>query len=104
MVRSESSVLHLVMGMVKDKDVTKILSILPKDANYYFCNAHIERAMPHLDLLEKAKALELNGVSFDDVNMAINAATQKAKANDLIIVCGSIFLIAEVNTELFCGI
>ncbi len=89
---------HFVMGMVKDKDVTKILSILPKDTNYYFCNAHIERAMPHFELLEKAKTFELKGESFDNVNVAIDAARQKAKANDLIIVCGSIFLIAEVDT------
>jgi len=96
-----SSVLHLVMGMVKDKDISKVLSILPKDARYYFSNAHIERAMPYEDLLEKAKPFGLNGESFDDVNMAINAAKQAAAADDLIIVCGSVFLIAEVDTELF---
>ena len=97
-VNRESQELHLVMGMVKDKDVTKILTILPKDANYYFCNAHIERAMPYLDLLEKAKGFDLKGEGFNDVNKAIDAARQKARANDLIIVCGSIFLIAEVDT------
>ena len=92
---------HFIMGMVKDKDVTKILSILPKEANYYFSNAHIERAMPHLDLLEKAKVFKLKAESFDDVNMAIKAAKQKAAAEDIIIVCGSVFLIAEVDSDLF---
>ena len=92
---------HFIMGMVKDKDVKKILSILPKEANYYFSNAHIERAMPHLDLLEKAKACKLKGESFDDVNMAIKAAKQNAAAEDIIIVCGSVFLIAEVDSDLF---
>ena len=99
-----ANTVHFIIGMVKDKDVTKILSILPKDANYYFCNAHIERAIPHRDLLEKAKVFDLKGESFDDVNMAIDAARQKANANDLIIVCGSIFLIADVDAALFRNI
>jgi dihydrofolate synthase/folylpolyglutamate synthase len=100
-VRRPSSALHIVMGMVKDKDVTKTLSILPKDARYYFSNAHIERAMPHGDLLEKAKDFGLNGESFDDVNKAVNAAKHNAAETDIIIVCGSVFLIAEVDTGLF---
>ncbi len=100
-VSSLSSALHFVMGMVKDKDISKVLSILPKNANYYFSNAHIERAIPHQDLLEKAKAYELNGESFDDVNQAIKAAKLNAAADDIIIVCGSVFLVAEVNKELF---
>ena len=103
-VHPTANTVHFIIGMVKDKDVTKILSILPKDANYYFCNAHIERAMPHRDLLEKAKVFDLKGESFDDVNMAIDAARQKANANDLIIVCGSIFLIADVDAALFRNI
>ena len=100
-VSALSSALHFVMGMVKDKDISKLLSILPKNAHYYFSNAHIERAIPHQDLLEKAKAFELNGVSFDDVNEAIKAAKRNAAADDIIIVCGSVFLVAEVDTELF---
>jgi dihydrofolate synthase / folylpolyglutamate synthase len=100
-VSGESPALHLVMGMVKDKDVSKLLSILPKNAQYYFSNAHIERAIPHGDLLEKAKAYELNGLSFDNVNKAIKAAKLNAAADDIIIVCGSVFLVAEVDGELF---
>ncbi|MEO6541396.1 MAG: Mur ligase family protein, partial [Ferruginibacter sp.] len=96
-----SSALHLVMGMVKEKDLSKILSILPKNAHYYFCNAHIERAIPHKILLEQAKARELNGESFDDVNEAIKRAKLHAGANDVIIVCGSVFVVAEVQKDLF---
>lgn len=92
---------HFVMGMVKDKDISKLLSILPKNAKYYFSNAHIERALPHQHLLKEAKAFELNGQSFDDVNEAIKAAKRNAAADDIIIVCGSVFLVAEVNMELF---
>jgi len=86
---------------VEDKDVSKVLSILPKDARYYFSNAHIERALPHNDLKEKAKAFGLSGESFDDVNEAINAAKLNAASDDIIIVCGSVFLVAEVETNLF---
>ena len=100
-VSSNPSGIHFVMGVVKDKDVSKMLSILPKKAHYYFTNAHIERAVPHSDLLEKAKAFELYGESFDEVNEAIKAATRNASAPDIIIVCGSVFLVAEVDKNLF---
>ena len=79
----------------------QVLSILPKNAQYYFCKAHIERALPHNELLEKAKAYKLNGESFDDVNEAIKAAKHNAASADIIIVCGSVFLVAEVDVELF---
>ena len=101
LVKSASSQLHIVMGMVKDKDVNKVLSLLPQDAMYYFSNAHTERAMPHLQLKEKAAALHLVGNSFDNVNTAIQAAKYAATKNDTIIVCGSVFLIAEVDTAQF---
>lgn len=96
-VSRPSSVVHFVLGMVKDKEISKVLSILPKNARYYFTNAHIERALPYKDLQEKAKAFELHGQGFDDVNEAIKAAKQLAVADDIIIVCGSVFLVAEVE-------
>ena len=95
-VSREKAALHFIIGMVKDKDISKVLSILPKNAQYYFCNAHIERALPHKELLQKAKIFELNGESFDDVNEAIKAAKLNAAADGIIIVCGSVFLVAEV--------
>ena len=100
-VHRTSNNVHFVLGMVKDKDTSKVLSILPKNATYYFSNAHIERAMSNRDLLEKAKTFELNGACFDNVNEAIQAAKQNAAVNDIIIVCGSVFLVAEVDTGLF---
>ncbi len=96
-VHPTSNTVHFVMGMVKDKDISKVLSILPKNARYYFSNAHIERALPHKDLQEKAKNFDLHGESFDDVNEAVKAARKNAAADDIIIVCGSVFLVAEVN-------
>jgi dihydrofolate synthase / folylpolyglutamate synthase len=89
--------LHFIIGMVKDKEVDKVLSLLPHDAFYYFTNAHIPRAIPAKDLQTKAVAFNLTGEYFDDVNKAINAAKQKAAATDLIIVCGSVFLVGEVD-------
>lgn len=90
-----------VIGMVNDKDVGKILSLLPKEAGYSFTNAHIPRAMPHLELKEKASAMGLHGESFDNVNDAIKAARQKARPGDDIIVCGSVFVVGEVDAALF---
>ena len=88
--------LHIVTGMVKDKDVDKVLSLLPKEAFYYFTNAHIPRALPVADLQTIAKEHGLHGKNYDDVNKAIAAAKQQAGINDLILVCGSIFLVGEV--------
>jgi dihydrofolate synthase / folylpolyglutamate synthase len=89
--------LHFIIGMVKDKEVDKVLSLLPPDAFYYFTNAHIPRAIPAKDLQAKAVAFNLTGEYFDDVNKAIIAAKQKAAATDLIVICGSVFLVGEVD-------
>ncbi len=88
---------HFVLGMVKDKEVDKVLSLLPTDAEYYFTNAHIPRALPAQELQTKAAVYNLKGNFYDNVNMAINAAKQNAEATDLIIVCGSVFLVGEVD-------
>lgn len=89
--------LHFVLGFVKDKDVTHVLELFPKDASYYFTNAHIPRAMPHEELKSMAVDKELNGESFDDVNKALDAAKLQAKENDVIMICGSFFIIGEID-------
>ncbi|MEO6732197.1 MAG: Mur ligase family protein, partial [Ferruginibacter sp.] len=89
--------LHFVIGMVKDKEVSKVLSLLPVDASYYFTNAHIPRALSAIDLQTDAAAYGLSGNTFDNVNEAIMSAKQQAKNNDLVIVCGSVFLVGEVD-------
>ena len=83
--------------MVKDKEIEKVLRLLPKDATYYFTNAHIPRALPAAELQQKAASHQLTGNIFDDVNEAIDNAKQKASAKDLILVCGSVFLVGEVR-------
>ena len=89
--------LHLITGMVKDKEVEKILSILPKEASYYFTKAQIPRALPEDELAAKASKAGLKGESFSEVNLALKAAISKSHPEDLILICGSVFLVGEVN-------
>ncbi len=93
--------LHIVTGMVKDKDIQAVLKLLPTDAQYYFTQSHIPRALPVHELVAQATELGLNGLSFEDVNIALNEAIKNANHNDLILVIGSIFLVAEVDRAQF---
>ncbi|HEV3411898.1 MAG TPA: folylpolyglutamate synthase/dihydrofolate synthase family protein [Puia sp.] len=89
--------LHIVLGMVKDKAIDKILNLLPKQANYYFTRAPIPRAMPEADLAKAAAAAAgLKGLSYPTVAEALQAAKTRARPKDLIVVCGSVFVVAEV--------
>jgi dihydrofolate synthase/folylpolyglutamate synthase len=87
--------LHMVIGMVKDKDITKVLSLLPKNAVYYFCNAPIPRALPANELKLQANAFQLNGDSYNSVKDAIYTAKENAGINDMIFIGGSTFVVAE---------
>jgi dihydrofolate synthase / folylpolyglutamate synthase len=89
--------LHVVWGMVSDKDVRPVLKSLPREAIYYFCTAKIPRAMNPTDLHHIAEEEGLKGVIIDDVNEAINAARKKAEKEDLILIGGSNFVVAEIN-------
>jgi dihydrofolate synthase / folylpolyglutamate synthase len=89
--------LHIVWGMVKDKEIHSILNLLPKDATYYFCQAKIPRAMEAHALAEKATSVGLVGVIIPNVNDAINQARMKAAPEDLIFVGGSTFVVAEIE-------
>ena len=89
--------LHIITGMVKDKDISAVLSLLPKDAKFYFTQSHIPRALPVNELASIANEIGITGTAFDHVNTALNAAKENANPNDLIIVIGSIFLVAEVT-------
>jgi dihydrofolate synthase/folylpolyglutamate synthase len=89
--------LHIILGMVKDKEINNILGLLPKNVGYYFTEAHIPRALDGQQLQTEAKRFGLEGKFFDDVNTALKDALSKASPDDLIIICGSIFLVAEVK-------
>jgi dihydrofolate synthase/folylpolyglutamate synthase len=89
--------LHFVFGMVKDKDSSAVLSLLPKDAVYYFCEAKIPRALDVNTLTARAKEFNLMGQAFKGVDDAIKAAKQEATKDDLIFIGGSTFVVAEIE-------
>ena len=88
--------LHFVLGMVNDKDISTILNLLPKDASYYYCEANIPRALNADELAKQAKKIGLNGKVYESVKTALTAAKNKAQLNDLIVIGGSTFTVAEV--------
>ena len=89
--------LHIVIGLVKDKEIEKVLALLPKEATYYFTRAQIPRALPETELAARAQAVGLTGNAYNDVNTALEQAMQKAEKHDMILVCGSVFVVGEVN-------
>jgi len=89
--------LHIVFGMVKDKDIDSVLALLPTQATYYFTQAQIERAIDATELQQKAGQHGLTGNVFAHVNEAISAAQKVAQVTDLIVVCGSVFLVGEIE-------
>jgi dihydrofolate synthase/folylpolyglutamate synthase len=88
--------LHIVIGMVKDKEVEKVLKLLPSHATYYFTRSRIPRALPEIELADKAVTAGLKGLPYPDVNTALNAALASADREDVILVCGSVFVVGEV--------
>jgi dihydrofolate synthase/folylpolyglutamate synthase len=88
--------LHFVFGMVNDKDPENILSLLPKNATYYFSKPDIPRGLDAEILKEKAFKAGLRGESYNSVKHALNSATNNAKVNDLVFIGGSTFVVAEV--------
>lgn len=88
--------LHIVLGMVKDKDISKMLSLLPSEATYFFCKANIPRGMSAEDLKELAAGFGLHGKAYPSVKRALVAAKRQANPKDLVYVGGSTFVVAEV--------
>ncbi len=88
--------LHVVLGMVNDKEIDKILSLFPTHANYFFCQAKIPRALDKHELKAKAAHFGLTGNVYASVKAALNAANKIAHKEDLIFVGGSTFVVAEV--------
>lgn len=87
--------LHIVLGMVADKDSTQILSLLPKDAAYYFCRPDIPRGKEADLLAREAAAYGLRGEVYYSVKAAKEAAINKAGVNDMVLITGSAFVVAE---------
>jgi dihydrofolate synthase/folylpolyglutamate synthase len=88
--------LHLVIGTVNDKDVTKVLALLPREATYYFCQADIPRALPANELASLAAVAGLTGQVYGPVAAAVAAARAAASPEDVVFIGGSTFVVAEV--------
>ena len=88
--------LHIIIGMVNDKDVNTVLSMLPKDAVYYFTQASVKRAMPAEEFSQIAEKHNLHGSCYKDVESAYRAAKQNAGKKDLIFIGGSTFIVADM--------
>ncbi len=88
--------LHIVLGMVNDKDVDQVLSLFPKNAKYYFCKANIPRGLDAGILKEKAQSQMLFGEVYTSVADAFENAKIHAQNTDFILITGSFFTVAEV--------
>ena len=93
--------LHLILGLSADKDIDGLLKLLPDSAKYYFTQANIPRALNAATLKELANNHNLNGDTYTNVNDAITIALSNATPNDLIIICGSIFVVGEIDRQKF---
>jgi dihydrofolate synthase/folylpolyglutamate synthase len=91
--------LHIVIGMVNDKDHSQVLSLLPKEAEYYFVQADIPRALPKEELQAKASEFMLKGNCYPNVHSGLEAAKAAGSKEDLIVITGSIFTVAEILPE-----
>lgn len=89
--------LHMIIGMVRDKDISGVLNLLPKEATYYFTQSSVPRSLPASDLRMQAEAMGLPGKSFDNVNEALKEAEKNAHSDDFILICGSTFVVAEID-------
>lgn len=88
--------LHMVIGMVGDKNIDGMLALLPNDATYYFTKASIPRALDQNELQQRASNFGLNGNAYSTVSEALKCAKSNAKNDDLIFIGGSTFVVAEV--------
>ncbi|MBP7407344.1 MAG: bifunctional folylpolyglutamate synthase/dihydrofolate synthase [Flavobacteriales bacterium] len=88
--------LHVVLGMVGDKEIGRALDLLPKHATYYYCKADIPRGLDAILLQEQAAACSLQGAAHTTVAVALAAAHRAAGPGDLVLVTGSVFVVAEV--------
>jgi dihydrofolate synthase/folylpolyglutamate synthase len=96
MKQTPSEKLHIVLGLVKDKDPEKLLALLPNDAEYYFVRAAIPRALEEKELARLATGFGLTGLAYSSVLKAFDTARSRAGKNDMVFVGGSTFVVAEI--------
>ncbi|MBZ4042083.1 bifunctional folylpolyglutamate synthase/dihydrofolate synthase [Flavobacterium hibisci] len=88
--------LHIVLGVVNDKDLDAILPLFPKEAQYYFCSPDSSRGLPAETLKNAAEKFGLAGEKYDSVGIAFAEAKKNAAENDFIYAGGSTFVVAEL--------
>lgn len=91
--------MHIVIGMVKDKDIAKVISLLPAQASYYFCQADSPRAIPAAELQALAGVNGLRGAAIINVNDAVQAARKNAAPDDVIWIGGSLYVLGEFVSQ-----
>lgn len=96
----ECEQLHIVIGMVNDKDIKGVLTMLPQNAIYYFTQPSVERALAAEDIQQLGREAGLNGEKYPNVPEAVKAASMHARANDFIFVGGSSFIVADMLASL----
>ena len=94
--KEEFESLHVVIGVVNDKDINSIADLFPKKATYYFCKPNIPRGLDGEELKQKFSSYNLKGDAYNSVKEAYKAALRNAKKSDLIFVGGSTFVVAEI--------
>lgn len=88
--------LHFVIGMVNDKDINGVISLLPENAVYYFTQASVKRALPAEEIKKIGNSHGLKGEAYKNVKEALYAAKQNASEKDMIFVGGSTFIVADL--------
>jgi dihydrofolate synthase/folylpolyglutamate synthase len=91
--------LHIVLGVVNDKELDEVLPLFPKNATYYFCKPNIPRGLDASFLQEKAQYFALNGNTYNSVTEAYNTAQNNSVKNDFIYIGGSTFVVGELLTN-----
>ena len=86
----------LIFGKLGNKDISGVLSMMPKDAIYYFTRADVKRALPENELQALAQQVGLQGQSYPNVKAAVEAAKQHSSEKDFIFVGGSSFIVADL--------
>ncbi len=87
--------LHIIIGMVNDKDISSVLALFPVNAQYYFTQANISRALPANELMQKATVFGLSGNFYSTVKQAVDAALENSETDDFIFIGGSNFVVGE---------
>ncbi|MEM9329272.1 MAG: folylpolyglutamate synthase/dihydrofolate synthase family protein [Bacteroidota bacterium] len=87
---------HIIFGIVKEKEIEDLLILLPTDAQYYWTQSSVPRSLPAVDLARTAGRLGREGTIYPMVSEALAAAKESATADDIILVCGSTFVVAEI--------